>query len=76
MCVRAKDSTAEQLLEVLEGLNIASVEFDLERRLLSIAREGTLPHDQAHCVAQAELVHGPMILDVPPQHKVARFTFR
>lgn len=75
VCVRAKDSTPEQLLEVLEGLNVAAVEFDLERWLLSIARKGTLAYDEAHCVAQAELVHATIIQPVPPQHKVARFTF-
>lgn len=55
--VRAEDSPSELLLEVLEGLNVAAVEFDLERRLLSIARKRSLAHDKPHGVAQAELVH-------------------
>jgi len=37
--VWAKDATAERLLKELQRLDVSSVHFHLERRLLPIARE-------------------------------------
>ena len=58
--VGAEDATAEEPLDTLQGLEIAPVHADLQRRLLGVAGKRAFPDDEPHGIAQIERLHeGP-----------------